>query len=159
PHPQEGGRGRPQAARKFAGQAARPPVAARIRARGTEVLRRRDLLARGRRAGTAADRVAEAPGRPPRPAVPADRGVDPARRRAPVVHRVGAEAAAAHSGRMTPDWVRVGDVAQWIKGRGRRVDVGGAPVAVFWDGSRWIAVDDTWPHMGASLAEGRLLDG
>jgi nitrite reductase (NADH) small subunit/3-phenylpropionate/trans-cinnamate dioxygenase ferredoxin subunit len=60
---------------------------------------------------------------------------------------------------MTPEWIRVGDVAQWVKGRGRRVDVDGSPIAVFWDGARWIAVDDTCPHMGASLADGRLFGG
>jgi len=57
-----------------------------------------------------------------------------------------------------PDrWVRVGAVSEWTRGRGRRVEVGGAPVAVFWDGRAWTAVDDTCPHMGASLADGRLL--
>jgi nitrite reductase (NADH) small subunit/3-phenylpropionate/trans-cinnamate dioxygenase ferredoxin subunit len=54
------------------------------------------------------------------------------------------------------DWVRVGDAAQWVKGRGRRVDIDGAPIAVFWDGAAWTALDDTCPHMGASLADGRL---
>lgn len=53
-------------------------------------------------------------------------------------------------------WIRVGDAARWVKGRGRRVDVDGQPVAVFWDGTLWTAVDDTCPHMGASLADGRL---
>lgn len=61
---------------------------------------------------------------------------------------------------MTDDtaWVRVGEAARWVKGRGRRVVVLGAPVAIFFDGSRWIAVDDTCPHMGASLADGHLVD-
>lgn len=54
------------------------------------------------------------------------------------------------------EWVRVGDAAQWAKGRGRKVDLEGAPVAVFWDGALWTALDDTCPHMGASLADGRL---
>lgn len=53
--------------------------------------------------------------------------------------------------------MRVGDAARWVKGRGRRVDLWGEPVAVFWDGARWIAVGDTCPHMGASLADGRLI--
>jgi len=53
-------------------------------------------------------------------------------------------------------WIRVGDAAQWVRGRGRRVEVAGVPVAVFWDGAAWTAVDDTCPHMGASLADGRL---
>jgi len=57
---------------------------------------------------------------------------------------------------MTDDWIRVGDVAHWVKGRGRRVEVDGQPIAVFWDGASWTALDDTCPHMGASLADGRL---
>jgi len=58
---------------------------------------------------------------------------------------------------MSPtNWIRVGDAAVWVKGRGRQVEAGGAKVAVFFDGARWIAVDDTCPHMGASLADGRL---
>ena len=56
-------------------------------------------------------------------------------------------------------WVRVGDPAQWTRGRGRQVDVAGTKVAVFWDGRDWIAVDDTCLHMGASLADGRLHGG
>jgi len=55
------------------------------------------------------------------------------------------------------DWVRVGEAARWVKGRGRRVDVAGVAIAVFWEGKRWIAVDDTCPHMGASLADGHLV--
>lgn len=55
------------------------------------------------------------------------------------------------------DWVRIGDAAAFPRGRGRQVVVLGAPVAVFRDGDRWIALDDTCPHMGASLADGRLL--
>ena len=27
---------------------------------------------------------------------------------------------------------------------------------MFWDGTSWTALDDTCPHMGASLADGRL---
>ena len=39
---------------------------------------------------------------------------------------------------------------------GRQVDLDGTKIAVFWDGARWFAVDDTCPHMGASLSDGRL---
>ena len=60
---------------------------------------------------------------------------------------------------MDPAWIRVGDVALWVKGRGRKVDVEGQPIAVFWDGATWTALDDTCPHMGASLADGRLFGG
>ena len=55
-------------------------------------------------------------------------------------------------------WIRVGEASSWVRGRGRRVDVAGQPVAVFWDGAVWTALDDTCPHMGASLADGRLVD-
>ena len=60
---------------------------------------------------------------------------------------------------MDPVWIRVGDVALWVKGRGRKVEVLGEQVAVFWDGTAWTALDDTCPHMGASLADGRLFGG
>ena len=60
---------------------------------------------------------------------------------------------------MDPAWIRVGDLALWVKGRGRKVDVEGQPIAVFWDGASWTALDDTCPHMGASLADGRLFGG
>lgn len=60
---------------------------------------------------------------------------------------------------MDPGWIRVGDAASWVRGRGRRVDLDGLPVAVFWDGATWTALDDTCPHMGASLADGRLFGG
>lgn len=56
-------------------------------------------------------------------------------------------------------WVRVGDVARWRGRYGRQVDFLGTKLAVFRDGTRWIAVDDTCPHMGASLADGRLDGG
>jgi len=58
---------------------------------------------------------------------------------------------------VTDPWVRAGETARWTKGRGRRVDVAGTAVAVFWDGRRWIAVADACPHMGASLADGHLV--
>ena len=58
---------------------------------------------------------------------------------------------------MTDSWVRAGEIARWVKGRGRRVDVAGTAVAVFWDGTRFIAVADACPHMGASLADGHLV--
>ena len=58
-----------------------------------------------------------------------------------------------------PGWIRVGDAARWVKGRGRQVDLSGTLIAVFWDGSSWTAVDDTCPHMGASLADGKLMGG
>lgn len=57
------------------------------------------------------------------------------------------------------EWVRVGEAAQFAIGRGRAVVVDGAAIAVFRTRKRWIALDDRCPHMGASLAAGRLIGG
>jgi nitrite reductase (NADH) small subunit len=46
---------------------------------------------------------------------------------------------------------RVGDVPE---GEGKTVAVGDKLVAVFRAGGRLFAIDDTCPHMGASLSEG-----
>ena len=54
------------------------------------------------------------------------------------------------------DFVSVGTVAQFPPGRGRRVQVNGTAVAVFRVGERWFALQDSCPHMGASLADGKL---
>ena len=57
------------------------------------------------------------------------------------------------------EFVKVGQVQQFRKGRGRAVDVGGVKVAVFWTGERFLAVGDKCAHMGASLADGTIEDG
>ena len=46
--------------------------------------------------------------------------------------------------------------ARGSTGAAARFDLDGRRIAVFWDGATWTAVDDTCPHMGASLADGRL---
>ena len=51
---------------------------------------------------------------------------------------------------------KVGDIPE---GEGRAYVVGGKLVAVFNDGAEYHAIDDICPHMGASLAQGALLDG
>jgi nitrite reductase (NADH) small subunit/3-phenylpropionate/trans-cinnamate dioxygenase ferredoxin subunit len=51
---------------------------------------------------------------------------------------------------------RVGDLAE---GEGKTVAVGGKLVAVFLAGGRYLAIDDTCPHMGASLSGGCVEDG
>ncbi len=51
---------------------------------------------------------------------------------------------------------RVGDLAE---GEGKTVSVGGKLVAVFLAGGRYLAIDDTCPHMGASLSGGCVEDG
>jgi nitrite reductase (NADH) small subunit/3-phenylpropionate/trans-cinnamate dioxygenase ferredoxin subunit len=54
------------------------------------------------------------------------------------------------------EFVSVGTVEQFPPGRGRRVKVDGTDVAVFRIGERWFAIQDSCPHMGASLADGKL---
>ena len=51
---------------------------------------------------------------------------------------------------------RVGDLAE---GEGKTVSVGDKLVAVFFAGGRYLAIDDTCPHMGASLSGGYVEDG
>jgi nitrite reductase (NADH) small subunit/3-phenylpropionate/trans-cinnamate dioxygenase ferredoxin subunit len=51
---------------------------------------------------------------------------------------------------------RIGDLAP---GEGRTVQVAGKLIAVFHEDGRYFAIDDTCPHMGASLSEGYLENG
>jgi nitrite reductase (NADH) small subunit len=51
---------------------------------------------------------------------------------------------------------RTGDVAE---GQGKTVSVNGKLVALFCDGGSYFAIDDTCPHMGASLAGGFVEGG
>ena len=57
------------------------------------------------------------------------------------------------------DFVKVGKVDDFREGRGSVVRLDGKKVAVFKIGGRLQAVQDACPHMGASLADGRLEDG
>lgn len=54
------------------------------------------------------------------------------------------------------EFVKVAEVRQFTKGRGRVVSVDGVKVAVFWTGARFLAVGDKCAHMGASLADGKV---
>ncbi len=51
---------------------------------------------------------------------------------------------------------KVGDIPE---GEGRSFAVDGKMVGVFLTGGEYCAIDDTCPHMGASLASGYLEDG
>ena len=55
------------------------------------------------------------------------------------------------------DWIDVGPVAEFRVNRGRRVEVVGTFLAVWRTKTRWFAFDDACPHMGASLADGRVV--
>jgi nitrite reductase/ring-hydroxylating ferredoxin subunit len=52
---------------------------------------------------------------------------------------------------------KVGSVKQFRDGVGRTVTVDGHDIAVFKRGSRFYAMGDKCPHMGASLSMGRLV--
>ena len=51
---------------------------------------------------------------------------------------------------------KIGPAKRFADGRGRRVKVDGQQVAVFWRSGRYHAFSDACPHMGTSLADGRL---
>lgn len=51
---------------------------------------------------------------------------------------------------------KVGEIPQ---GEGRTVEVGGKLIALFNDNGQYHAIDDTCPHMGASLSGGYLENG
>ncbi len=51
---------------------------------------------------------------------------------------------------------KVGDIPQ---GQGRSFPWKDKLIAVFFDGTRYDAINDFCPHMGASLADGELRDG
>jgi len=57
------------------------------------------------------------------------------------------------------EFVKVGRVSDFPEGCGRMVQVAGKRVAVFNVGGRFLALQDDCPHMGASLADGRIEDG
>ena len=56
------------------------------------------------------------------------------------------------------DWVHVGPLEAFPQGRGRAVVVAGVKVGIFrHDNGRVYALKDACPHMGASLADGRIV--
>ena len=62
----------------------------------------------------------------------------------------------AAAGDPPDDFVRVGRLDEFPERRGRAVRVAGEAVAVFRVGGRVFALRDACPHMGASLADGRI---
>jgi nitrite reductase (NADH) small subunit/3-phenylpropionate/trans-cinnamate dioxygenase ferredoxin subunit len=58
-----------------------------------------------------------------------------------------------------PRYVTVARVGEIADGEAKTVPGPGKPVAVFRVGDRYYAIDDTCPHMGASLAGGSVEDG
>ena len=56
------------------------------------------------------------------------------------------------------EYVNVGRLQDFKRGRGRAVSVDGVLVAVHRTAAGFVAVTDACPHMGASLADATLLD-
>jgi NAD(P)H-dependent nitrite reductase small subunit len=59
----------------------------------------------------------------------------------------------------TGTWRTVCRVGELADGEGKTVTVGGRLIAVFHAGGEYHAIDDTCPHMGASLSGGYVEDG
>lgn len=56
-------------------------------------------------------------------------------------------------------WYRVAEVSSFIGSTGKRIDVNGRAIALFREGDRFHAIDDTCPHKGDSLAGGVAVRG
>lgn len=63
------------------------------------------------------------------------------------------------SGSAPSEFVTVAKVGSIAEGQGITVVVGERLVAVFNSGGQYFAIDDTCPHMGASLGAGEVCDG
>jgi len=57
-----------------------------------------------------------------------------------------------------PNWYKVAKIADLEIGEGKTVDVHGKPIALFNNGGIFRAIDNTCPHRGGSLGEGKLKD-
>jgi nitrite reductase (NADH) small subunit/3-phenylpropionate/trans-cinnamate dioxygenase ferredoxin subunit len=55
------------------------------------------------------------------------------------------------------EFLKVAKVREFREGQGRRVMVDGNAVAIYRRGERFYAFSDDCPHMGASLADGKLV--
>ena len=51
-------------------------------------------------------------------------------------------------------WIELPPFVAPPPGRGRTLRVGGKDIALFWVDDKWLAVDDSCPHQGASLGPG-----
>ena len=57
------------------------------------------------------------------------------------------------------DFQTVARVEEIPEGEAKAFAINGRIVAVFHDGGKLYAIDDTCPHMGASLAQGTVMEG
>ena len=58
-----------------------------------------------------------------------------------------------------PKLVSAGTTQSLPTGTAKVLEVDGQRIAIFSSGGKYYAIEDTCPHAGASLAEGRLEDG
>jgi nitrite reductase (NADH) small subunit len=56
------------------------------------------------------------------------------------------------------DFVKVASTSELTEGRGKTIDVGGRPVALFNVNGKFYAIDNTCAHRGGPLGDG-MLDG
>lgn len=61
--------------------------------------------------------------------------------------------------RQAGEWRTVCRVGELAEGEGKTVTLGGRLIAVFHTQGQYHAIDDTCPHMGASLSGGYVEDG
>ena len=57
------------------------------------------------------------------------------------------------------EFITIARVGEITAGRARAFPLEDRLIAVFFDGKSYHAIDDFCPHMGASLADGEVLDG
>ncbi|OGQ05683.1 MAG: hypothetical protein A2W61_00640 [Deltaproteobacteria bacterium RIFCSPLOWO2_01_44_7] len=55
-----------------------------------------------------------------------------------------------------PNWYKVAKISDLKIGEGKTVDIHGKPIALFNNGGTFQAIDNTCPHRGGSLGEGKL---
>lgn len=55
-----------------------------------------------------------------------------------------------------PHWHAVAKISDLAPGEGKTIDVFGKPIALFNDGGTFRAIDNTCPHRGGSLGDGKL---
>lgn len=57
-----------------------------------------------------------------------------------------------------PKWHKVAKISDLESGEGKTVDIHGKAIALFNAGGTFYAIDNTCPHRGGSLGEGKLKD-
>lgn len=88
-----------------------------------------------------------------------DRGVHGQTRREYAMRANGANVSDPSRSDREDGWVRIGTRKMFRRGRGRTVELEDRSIAVFDERGTLYALQDACPHMGASLADGRIKNG